>query len=221
MVDIAYYAKKLSQLEGRRELLREQLAKAEIDLKNNQDHQQRALKIRAAVQNVASNTQKKIEFQISNLVSMALAAVFPDPYKFELRYVTRRGKVEADLIFSKNGNETDDILANGGGGVADIASLALRIASWSLKRNRPTFLLDEPTKFLHNVTYQEKASLLIRELSKRIGIQIIMVTDQAAMVDAADLEIAVSQVDGASYVKLIKKEENNVGSLEEGRSAVF
>jgi ABC-type cobalamin/Fe3+-siderophores transport system ATPase subunit len=206
MVDINFYAQKITQLEGRRDLLKEQLITAEASLLKAQDHQQRALKIRAAVQNVASNTQKKIEFQISNLVSMALAAVFPDPYKFELRYITRRGKVEADLIFSKNGNETDDILANGGGGVADIASLALRIASWSLKRNRTVLILDEPTKFLHNVTYQEKASLLIKELSSRIGVQIIMVTDQAAMVDAADLEIAVSQEDGVSSVKLIKQE---------------
>lgn len=194
----ASLSNKIAKLDGRRELLREQLISAEIKFKTDSLHMENALKARAITQTVASATQSKIEFHISNLVSMALAAVFPDPYEFKLKYELRRGKTEADLIFIKRGNDTDDILNSGGGGVADIASLALRISAWSLKKNRPTLLLDEPTKFLHSPIYQAKASLLLKELSEKIGLQIIMITDQKAMVEAADQSINMVNNNGVA-----------------------
>ena len=162
----------------------------------------RALKARAILQIVSENTQKKLEFQISNLVSMAIASIFPLPYKFQLKYVKRRNKIEADLIFSKNGNETDDILNSGGGGVADVVSnIALRIAARNIKKNRPVLILDEPTKFLHNPDYQEKASILIKKVSQETGLQIIMVSDQPEMIAAADKEIKIINVNGVSFIE--------------------
>jgi DNA repair exonuclease SbcCD ATPase subunit len=131
---------------------------------------------------------------------MALATVFPDPYTFSLRFVERRNTTEADLIFSKNGNETDDLLNTGGGGVADIASFALRIALWSLKKSRATFILDEPDKFLHNPDYQEKASSMMKELCEKMGIQIILVSDQERIIAAADKVIRIENRNGVSSI---------------------
>ena len=72
-----------------------------------------AQKARGVIQAVAEQTQQHIEIQISTVVSSALAAVFPEPYEFKLKFVQRRNKTEADLLFIKNGNECDDILAVG------------------------------------------------------------------------------------------------------------
>ena len=55
---------------------------------------------RNAVQIAAGNIQKKLEYRINNIVSMALAAVFPDPYEFELKFVPRHNRTEADLLLS-------------------------------------------------------------------------------------------------------------------------
>lgn len=189
---------KLNQDKGKRNLLIEQLKQSEENATKYETLYENCLKARMVVQEVAESTQKSIEFHISNLVTMALASVFPEPYEFNLRFVQRRNKTEADLIFSKNGNETDDILNAGGGGVADVASLALRIALWSVKKTRPTFLLDEPTKFLHNPTYQEKASEMIKEISSKLGIQIIMVSDQYDIIKSADKVIKIKNKDGVS-----------------------
>jgi DNA repair exonuclease SbcCD ATPase subunit len=185
---------------GRRRLLIENCANAESSLKKNLLDYENCIKARTVVQTVAKSTQEKIEICISNLVSMALATVFPDPYAFTLRFVERRNTTEADLIFSKNDNETDDLLNTGGGGVADIASFALRIALWSLKKTRATFILDEPDKFLHNPEYQTKASELMHELCEKMDIQIILVSDQERIIAAADKVIRVSNKNGISEV---------------------
>jgi DNA repair exonuclease SbcCD ATPase subunit len=204
MVDIekslARMLEKIQKDEGRRALLKEQLAKAEVDLIQNTTRQENIQKARSMVIIVAERMQRKLEFHISALVSMALAAVFPDPYKFELRFIPRRGKTEADLVFIKNGNETTDLPNSGGGGVCDIASLALRIAVWNIKKTRACLILDEPTKYLHSPTYQAKASELIKELSEKIGLQIIMATDQDRLIEMADTEIHFANINGVATI---------------------
>lgn len=196
---------KFLQLQGRRNLLIEQKENAEKNKLEKEKYYENLLKARVIVQTVAEQTQKQLEFHVSNLVTMALSSVFPDPYTFELRYVQRRNKVEADLIFSKNGNESDDILNTGGGGVADIASLALRISLWSIKKTRPTIILDEATKFLHSPIYQEKCSELLKEVCNKLGLQIIMISDQPNILKFADNIVQVQNISGRSVINEVRE----------------
>jgi ABC-type cobalamin/Fe3+-siderophores transport system ATPase subunit len=198
----------VSEQKGRRKLFaeeKEQFEKKKIELSEKADN---LLKARTVVQIVAEQTQKKLEYHISNLVSMALASVFPDPYVFQLRFVQKRNKTEAELVFSKNGNETDDILNTGGGGVADIASIALRISLWSIKKTRPTLILDESLKFLHSPEYQEKASQMLKEVSSKLGLQIIMVSDQKNILEYADKVIKIVNYNGISKVENGEEQKN-------------
>jgi hypothetical protein len=198
--EITRLRQKLDEESGKKSLLTKQLEQIEeersekvLSLENHQ-------KARAIVQIVAEQTQKQIEFHISNLVSLALASVFPDPYEFKLSFVPRRNKTECDLLFTKRGKESDDILFTGGGGVADIASIALKIACWSIKKTRPFMLFDEPLKYLHNPVYQEKASELFKRISEELKIQIILVSDQEAIVKAADKVFDVINIKGVAKV---------------------
>jgi ABC-type cobalamin/Fe3+-siderophores transport system ATPase subunit len=203
--DIRMY---LSEQEGRRKLFIEEKEKLEKEKKELSEKLDNLLKARSIVQIVAEQTQKKLEYHISNLVSMALASVFPEPYIFQLRFVQKRNKTEAELIFSKNGNETDDILNTGGGGVADIASIALRISLWSIKKTRPTLILDESLKFLHSPEYQEKASQMLKEVSSKLGLQIIMVSDQKNILEYADKVIKIVNYNGISKVENGEEQKN-------------
>jgi ABC-type cobalamin/Fe3+-siderophores transport system ATPase subunit len=198
----------ISEQQGRRKVFVEEKKKLENKntvLSNKMDS---LLKARSVVQIVAEQTQKKLEYHISNLVSMALASVFPEPYIFQLRFVQKRNKTEAELIFSKNGNETDDILNSGGGGVADIASIALRISLWSIKKTRPTLILDESLKFLHSPEYQEKASQMLKEVSEKLGLQIIIVSDQQNILEYADKVIKIVNYNGISKVENNEEQKN-------------
>lgn len=198
----------VSEQKGRRKLFaeeKEQFEKKKIELSEKADN---LLKARTVVQIVAEQTQKKLEYHISNLVSVALASVFPEPYIFQLRFVQKRNKTEAELIFSKNGNETNDILNSGGGGVADIASIALRISLWGIKKTRPTLILDESLKFLHSPEYQEKASQMLKEVSSKLGLQIIMVSDQKNILEYADKVIKIVNYNGISKVENGEEQKN-------------
>jgi DNA repair exonuclease SbcCD ATPase subunit len=169
-----------------------------IEIKNNLEKKKEALSIeynnallaRSVVQIVAEETQKKIEYRISSLVTMALASIFPDPYEFKLRFIQRRGKTEADLVFIKNENEITDILNAGGGGPADIASFALRIALWSIKKSRPIQLLDEPMRFVSR-NLQPKVSALLKELSDEFNLQFIIISHIPELCEQADKEINI------------------------------
>lgn len=138
------------------------------------------------IQLVAQKTQEELEYRLSEIVSLALAAVFDDPYKLKVNFVIRRGKTECDLLFEKNG-EIFDPLTSSGGGAVDIASMALRVAIWSLTqpRTRNTLILDEPFRFLSK-EYQVKASIMLRELSKKLELQIIMVSHSESLIEGAD-----------------------------------
>jgi hypothetical protein len=159
------------------------------------------IKARAIVQIVAKATQSSIEVHISNLVTLALTSVFPEPYEFKLEFVERRNSTEADCIWLKNGNRINDILSFGGGGVADVGNSALIPSLWSLKKTRPIFINDEPDKFLHSPAYQERFSQMLKMLCDKLGVQIIIVSDQPGIISAADKVIRIGCKNGTSFIK--------------------
>lgn len=151
---------------------------------------------------VAQVTQEELVAIINSMVSSALEAVFPDPYAFEVEFVQRRGKTEADLYFVRDGKRVDP-LSSAGGGAVDVAAFALRVALWSLKRPRPasTIILDEPFRFLSR-ELQPRAAEMVRELSRRLGVQFIMVTHSPDLIEAADKVFTVERgKDGISHVR--------------------
>lgn len=139
------------------------------------------------LQSIAKKTQQELEYHISELVSLALSAVFEDPYEFVLDFVEKRNRTEAEMFFiKKNGNRIDP-LSESGGGAVDIASFALIVALWNLRRklSRNTIILDEPFRFLSR-ELQPKAGRMLKELSHKLGIQFIIVTHNPDLIDAAD-----------------------------------
>ena len=162
----------------------DQLANTETKLVEKELYLENCQKVRAYIQIVAEQTQKQIEYHISNLVSMALAAVFPDPYEFILQFTQRRNKTEADLVFRKNGNDGNPVDI-AGGGTLDVASFALRAATWALKPSRKTLALDEPGKFISR-DLQSKFSEMLKMISDKLGIQLIIISHIPEITDCAD-----------------------------------
>ncbi len=174
MSAIASFRTALERQKGIRDNYIKQLA----IIKDEQSQIAKSLKIaekaRVIIQIVAKETQQELEFQISDIVSYALAAVFNDPYSFNVQFVLRRDKTEADLIWK---NENEEYPPNGGG-VRDISAFALREAMRCLQPHQeaPFLLLDEPIKHLKPFAAQQRALLMMKAISKKLGLQIIMVT---------------------------------------------
>ena len=144
-------------------------------------------KAQVFLQKAAQDTQEQLKIHVEDIVQLALDAIFPDKYAFEIQFYIAYGKTTAELVFiSRQSGHTVDPMVASGGGVVDVCSFALRLACWTLSRGiDKVIILDEPFRFLSK-NLQERAGALLKELSFKLGIQIILTTHLDALIDAAD-----------------------------------
>lgn len=200
---LAEYKNKATQLEGKKSLIQKQYADAEqAKLFFSREVQIRE-EAQAIAQRVAKETQEQLKFHIEDIVQMALDTCFPGKYKFVVEFELKRGKTEATLLFMSDGQSIDPMEASGGGAV-DVASFGLRIAAWSLSKTSPVIVLDEPFRFLSK-DLQPLAGEVLKELSKTLGLQIILVTHATDLIQVADRVFQITQTKkGRASVAVIR-----------------
>ena len=160
----------------------------------------------AFLQKIAQDTQSQLKFQIEDIVNLALETCFPNEYVFQLQFTIARGKTDAELVFlSQKTNRPIDPMNASGGGVVDLTSFALRIASYALEQGIDNvIILDEPFRFISR-DLQVRAGEILKTLSEKLGLQILMVTHIGEMIDIADKVFEVRKnSDGRSIVKVRK-----------------
>ena len=187
-----------------------QIEKSITQLKDELTEHKRSLRrheyAKEIIRTVGLETQRQLQFQISNITTLALDAVFDDPYELNVEFVERRNKNECDITFVRDDLKIDPLTASGGGAI-DVAAFALRIASWSMQRpkTRNTIILDEPFKHLKGAEANLKVLHMIREISRKIGVQIIMISDERIpredIIENADRVFEVTIRNGQSKVK--------------------
>lgn len=157
------------------------------------------------VQEVATKTQKELEYRLSDLCTLALKTIFDEPYEFKTLFEIKRGQTECKLVFERNGIQIRP-LKSAGLGAADIAGFGLRIAMKTISSppTSPVLILDEPFKHLKGEEANIKAIQLVKEISDKLGIQIIMVSDERVPIDeiekGADIVFSVKMSNKVSCV---------------------
>jgi ABC-type arginine transport system ATPase subunit len=174
------YRNKLEQLKGRKKTIEDTISENKNKLRREKRQNSNYDKALQIVKEVGLKTQQQLSHNISDLVTMALESVFTEePYKFKVDFIERRDKTECDLLFERNDNLIKPLDASGYGAV-DVASFALRIVSWSMKtpHSRNVLILDEPFKHLKGEEANKQMLKMVKEISTKLGIQIIMVSDE-------------------------------------------
>jgi len=186
MMEIRDIRNELEQRKGQKTQIEKAIAKSEKFNKDAGREIRRHEQAREVIREVGLKTQQQLQYHISDITSLALDAVFHDPYKLVAEFVQRRNKTECDLLFERAGKFLDPLSASGGGAV-DVAAFALRVASWSMQRpkSRAVLIMDEPMRFL-SADHQEKASVMIKEISQKLGIQFIIITHEPILASYAD-----------------------------------
>ena len=172
---------------GQRDSLRRDVLANQGLVEQAQKKNENLTKALEIIQVVAKAAQSELEIHVGEMVSLALDTVFPEPYKMILSFELRRNRSEADLLLEDEEGNRISPMDSVGGGVVDVAAFALRVALWSLKRPhaRATIVLDEPMRFL-SADLQSRASLLLQEISKKLGIQFIIISHEENLFEAAD-----------------------------------
>lgn len=157
------------------------------------------------LQKIAQETQEHLRFQIEDIVNLALETCFPGEYIFQIKFEISRGKTEAELVFldQKTKRQIDPMNASGGG-VVDLTTFALRIACYALERGTDNVIvLDEPMKFVSK-DLQQRVGEILKTLSERMNLQIIMVSHIGEIIDVADKVFEVKKNEnGISRVKVV------------------
>jgi DNA repair exonuclease SbcCD ATPase subunit len=191
MNSISQLRSHLEQQKGKRAEVVKTIDDTQLEVKELEKSMRRHEEAREIVRAVGLKTQQQIQYHISDITSLAMEAVFNNPYELKVEFIQRRNKTECDLYFLRDGNRVDP-LEGGGGGAADVASFALRVASWSMQipRTRNVLVLDEPFKHLKGENENKRMLDMIRKISQELKVQIIMISDERisreATIEATD-----------------------------------
>lgn len=206
MIEVSEIKQKFYRLQGKKQQVESDLASHRVYLDNLSERMKLVERAQTFLQKVAQETQSKLTFQVEDIVNLALNTCFPDEYRFQLRFNVSRGKTTGEMSFisQKTGRAVDPVNASGGG-VVDITSFALRIAAYALERGMDNvMILDEPMKFVSK-DLQARVGDILKTLSEKLNLQILMVTHINEMVDVADRVFEVKKnPDGRSVVKVRK-----------------
>lgn len=184
MKTISDYSNILNQAKGQKSLLERQKQTAEKAFQKWTHRSESIDTAQALIQQVARDTQEKLRYHIEDIVQLALDACFPDQYEFQVLFEIKRARTEASLSLLKDGNPMNPMDANGGG-IVDITSFALRLAAWSLSRTDNVIVMDEPFRFLSRDLHP-RAGEIMKELSQKLRLQIIMVTHSEDLINCSD-----------------------------------
>ena len=197
--------RKLEQKKGQKIELARSIDELHTKVKNETTELHYQEQAREIIKEVGLNTQRQLQYHISDIASMALESIFEQPYKLVLDFVERRNKTECDLLFERDGEPIDPMTASGGGAV-DVAGFALRIGSWSMQhpKSSQTIILDEPFRFLSK-NLQDRASTMIKQVSEKLGIQFIIITHEATLGMYADKVFQVTNRRGVSRVREVTR----------------
>lgn len=136
--------------------------------------------VRAKAQSVAQAIQEQAHARIAEVVTTCLHTVFgEDSYEFRIKFVQKRGRTEAQLVFLRDGNEIDNPIEEDSGGVVQIAAFALRLSCLMLSRPRPRrlLILDEP--FPHvSAQYRPAVRQMMKQLADDFDMQFLIVTHE-------------------------------------------
>jgi len=188
---------KIQSLEADVKQTNELLFSKKQELVKTTKRREEAEEVKVLLQHAAQVVQQNLQKRINTIVQMALDIVFDNPPKFEMLIAQRRGKTEVDIL--TNGLKPID---SDGGGVIDIITFALRSALWSIRPNRKTFILDEPFRNLSR-NLLPRASEMVKTMSDKLGLQIIMVTHHTTDDDIADKIFVVEKNGKHSIIKEI------------------
>jgi len=137
---------------------------------------------------------------VEKLQTEGLQAVFDDQdLEVRANIQVQRGKVAVDLVTvqrTPSGDVIEGVSTDAfGGSVLTVQSVLLRIIVMIRRGLRPLLLLDE-TLPAFDQNYITNMGSFLSELCKRLGIDILMVTHNPALFDAADHSYRILRKDG-------------------------
>jgi len=202
--DVRQAAQRIAAKEGQKQLLEKQRA----DALQRKMFAEEKLGVYDLVQILLQKTsdfaRQQAKTRIEEIVTSALSVVFGKDYRFEIELDVKGNQPVAEYFLESEGVRTQlkppDY--DRGGGVADVVSLALRLAVGELTGVQGPLMLDEVGKHVSQ-EYAPNVAYFLKEYSEKFGRQIVLITHNAHLATIGDVSLEVTQKNGKSEVTAV------------------
>lgn len=202
--DAAVTAQKLAAREGQKQLLLSQRDEAYDRLQSAQGNLGAYDLVQILLQKTSDFARQQAKARIEDIVTSALSVVFGKDYRFSIVLDVKANQPIAEYHLTSEGVSTQlkppDY--DRGGGVADVVSLALRLAVGELSGTRGPIFLDEVGKHVSQ-EYAPNVAYFLKEYSANFGRQIVLITHNMHLAEIGETSLQVTQSGGKSEVTVI------------------
>jgi len=192
----------VNRAQGRREALASKLRQTETAISDLEDESSLLVLVGELLRKLIDQEVTVSVEAVEKLQTEGLQAVFPDQkISVKSNVDVSRGKVSVDLITSQD--HGDGIVIEGssndsfGGAVTTVQSILLRILITLRRGLRPVLLLDE-TLPAFDSNYVANMAQFLSLVCKRMGVDILLVTHNPALVEAADHAYRINRRKGVA-----------------------
>jgi len=187
---------------GSKEALESNITVLDRDVRGLSSDVESYVRIRELFSTIGKSVQDRLIGYFSDLVTSMLQIIYGEEYRFELVFEIKRNKPECSPKLYKGDIVLTDLKYDMGGGILDVISFAMRLAVWSLEKPRtePTFLLDEPFKYV-SVDKLTLVGEALKEIVESLDIQLIMVSHEEELIEIADTAYRVINAKGISEIR--------------------
>lgn len=192
---------------GQKQLLELQLQDKQNNLGQTRQNLATWEQVQVLFTKVSEYAREQLKTRIEETVTAALTAVFGEGYTFRINMRQLGNQPAAEWqVVSQYGDE--EVAASPedarGGGITDVVSLALRLAMLEILKPRPEgpVLFDEPAKMV-SAEYAGNLAYFLKQYAEKTGRQVMLVTHNPQLAEAADKSYLVTQKDGVSDVREI------------------
>lgn len=197
-----------SEMKGRVDLLKEQIFDTTEELKEQKSGYKINERVLDVLRKYSLVKEQVLREKIDNIVTRGLRLVFGEGYKSKLAFGISRGQAvtKTRLITNIGEHELEADIATGhGGGITNFCAVLYKILVLALVRpaQRKVLFLDECFKNLSQ-EYLEPASMFLKEISDKLGIQLVIISHRREVQEIGDVIYNFSNENGETKVREIR-----------------
>ncbi|PKJ54720.1 chromosome partitioning protein ParA [Bacillus sp. SN10] len=160
--------------------------------------------VQILLQKTSDYARQQAKRRIEEIVTSALTVVFDKDYRFEIEITVKSNQPVAEYWL-----QSEDVRTqlkppdyDRGGGVADVVSLALRLAVGEISGVRGPLFLDEVGKMVSK-EYAPNVAYFLKRYSHKFNRQIILITHNQDLAEIGEVSLHVTQIKGVSKIETL------------------
>lgn len=191
----------VTQERTKKEVKGEEILKLQLLINEKQADSRVLLQVAEVFKNLGGESQESLMDKLQKFVTFGLQSIFGISYSF-VPVVDSGGKDVAVDFYVKTEDVQGRVVDAKGGGVAEVVSMLIQIFFMRVLRDEfsQVLILDTPMTHISN-RYREKVSALLKQLSEKLNMQIVLLTNTKEFAEHADMAYEFTQRDGKTQVE--------------------